>query len=180
MWLCFVCFGKLVEREIEEWLLLLLASIRETVESIRCRNSHATPFTVCLRSLFFGCKQREREKRERVSFQTALKKWLKKKTLSSLKSRSFSLIQHMLSVFLLRHLFCFFFLFFKFHILWTRQSCLLVFSWGIFLFSLLGCFVSSHFHLQTCVLKVNIHCDGCKHKVKKLLQRIEGPPFSLL
>lgn len=47
---------------------------RETVESISCRNSHATPFTVCLRSLFFGCKQREREKRERVSFQTALKK----------------------------------------------------------------------------------------------------------
>ncbi|ESW15028.1 hypothetical protein PHAVU_007G038000 [Phaseolus vulgaris] len=28
--------------------------------------------------------------------------------------------------------------------------------------------------IQTCVLKVNIHCDGCKHKVKKLLQRIEG------
>ncbi|KDP38036.1 hypothetical protein JCGZ_04679 [Jatropha curcas] len=28
--------------------------------------------------------------------------------------------------------------------------------------------------IQTCVLKVNIHCDGCKQKVKKLLQRIEG------
>ncbi|XP_054810008.1 heavy metal-associated isoprenylated plant protein 37-like [Prosopis cineraria] len=28
--------------------------------------------------------------------------------------------------------------------------------------------------IQTCVLKVNIHCDGCKRKVKKLLQRIEG------
>ncbi|XP_060219102.1 heavy metal-associated isoprenylated plant protein 34-like [Lycium barbarum] len=27
---------------------------------------------------------------------------------------------------------------------------------------------------QTCVLKVNIHCDGCKHKVKKKLQKIEG------
>ncbi|KAF8394457.1 hypothetical protein HHK36_020665 [Tetracentron sinense] len=27
---------------------------------------------------------------------------------------------------------------------------------------------------QTCVLKVNIHCDGCKQKVKKLLQKIEG------
>ncbi|MBA0557619.1 hypothetical protein Golob_014675, partial [Gossypium lobatum] len=26
----------------------------------------------------------------------------------------------------------------------------------------------------TCVLKVNIHCDGCKHKVKKILQKIEG------
>lgn len=40
-----------------------------------------------------------------------------------------------------------------------------------------------YLHLQTCVLKVNIHCDGCKHKVKKLLQRIEGAPqtlFSLL
>lgn len=32
-------------------------------------------------------------------------------------------------------------------------------------------------YLQTCVLKVNIHCDGCKQKVKKLLQRIEGAPF---
>ncbi|KAH0448445.1 hypothetical protein IEQ34_022245 [Dendrobium chrysotoxum] len=28
--------------------------------------------------------------------------------------------------------------------------------------------------IQTIVLKVNIHCDGCKHKVRKLLQRIEG------
>ncbi|KAE8719649.1 AICARFT/IMPCHase bienzyme family protein [Hibiscus syriacus] len=28
--------------------------------------------------------------------------------------------------------------------------------------------------IQTCVLKVNIHCDGCKQKVKKLLQRTEG------
>ncbi|GMJ13313.1 HEAVY METAL ASSOCIATED PROTEIN 5 [Hibiscus trionum] len=28
--------------------------------------------------------------------------------------------------------------------------------------------------IQTCVLKVNIHCEGCKQKVKKLLQRIEG------
>ncbi|KAB2619993.1 hypothetical protein D8674_036953 [Pyrus ussuriensis x Pyrus communis] len=28
--------------------------------------------------------------------------------------------------------------------------------------------------IQTCILKVNIHCDGCKQKVKKLLQRIEG------
>ncbi|XP_062170824.1 heavy metal-associated isoprenylated plant protein 37-like [Alnus glutinosa] len=28
--------------------------------------------------------------------------------------------------------------------------------------------------IQTCVLRVNIHCDGCKQKVKKLLQRIEG------
>eukprot|EP00258_Populus_trichocarpa_P009414 XP_002315893.3 heavy metal-associated isoprenylated plant protein 37 isoform X1 [Populus trichocarpa] len=28
--------------------------------------------------------------------------------------------------------------------------------------------------IQTCVLKVNIHCDGCKQKVKKHLQRIEG------
>nr|XP_016496447.1 PREDICTED: uncharacterized protein DDB_G0290685-like [Nicotiana tabacum] len=27
---------------------------------------------------------------------------------------------------------------------------------------------------QTCVLKVNIHCDGCKQKVKKKLQKIEG------
>ncbi|XP_057960836.1 heavy metal-associated isoprenylated plant protein 37 [Malania oleifera] len=28
--------------------------------------------------------------------------------------------------------------------------------------------------IQTFVLKVSIHCDGCKQKVKKLLQRIEG------
>ncbi|XP_057503430.1 heavy metal-associated isoprenylated plant protein 34-like [Actinidia eriantha] len=29
--------------------------------------------------------------------------------------------------------------------------------------------------LQTCVLRVkNIHCDGCKQKLKKLLQKIEG------
>jgi hypothetical protein len=28
--------------------------------------------------------------------------------------------------------------------------------------------------LQTHVLRVNIHCDGCRHKVKKLLQKIEG------
>ncbi|KAF3619751.1 putative MLO-like protein 3-like [Capsicum annuum] len=27
---------------------------------------------------------------------------------------------------------------------------------------------------QTCVLKVNIHCDGCKQEVKKKLQKIEG------
>lgn len=28
--------------------------------------------------------------------------------------------------------------------------------------------------IRTCVLKVNIHCDGCKKKVKKILQKIEG------
>ncbi|XP_028780839.1 heavy metal-associated isoprenylated plant protein 34 [Neltuma alba] len=28
--------------------------------------------------------------------------------------------------------------------------------------------------IQSCVLKVNIHCDGCEHKVKKLLQKIDG------
>ncbi|XP_062192107.1 heavy metal-associated isoprenylated plant protein 37-like [Phragmites australis] len=28
--------------------------------------------------------------------------------------------------------------------------------------------------IQNHVLRVNIHCDGCKHKVKKLLQKIEG------
>ncbi|RWW02713.1 hypothetical protein GW17_00034176 [Ensete ventricosum] len=28
--------------------------------------------------------------------------------------------------------------------------------------------------LQTVILKVHIHCDGCKQEVKKLLQRIEG------
>ncbi|KAL9249303.1 Heavy metal-associated isoprenylated plant protein 37-like protein [Drosera capensis] len=28
--------------------------------------------------------------------------------------------------------------------------------------------------IQTCVLRMNIDCDGCKFKVKKLLQKIEG------
>ncbi|KAK4770578.1 hypothetical protein SAY87_031110 [Trapa incisa] len=28
--------------------------------------------------------------------------------------------------------------------------------------------------IQTCVLKVNIHCDGCKQEVKKILQKIDG------
>ncbi|KAK9063693.1 hypothetical protein SSX86_017565 [Deinandra increscens subsp. villosa] len=28
--------------------------------------------------------------------------------------------------------------------------------------------------IQTCVLRVNLHCDGCKHKVKKILQKIDG------
>lgn len=28
--------------------------------------------------------------------------------------------------------------------------------------------------VQTCVLKVNIHCDGCKDKVKKILHKIDG------
>lgn len=28
--------------------------------------------------------------------------------------------------------------------------------------------------VQTCVLKVNIHCDGCKQEVKKILQKIDG------
>ncbi|XP_076951215.1 uncharacterized protein LOC143624444 [Bidens hawaiensis] len=28
--------------------------------------------------------------------------------------------------------------------------------------------------IKTCTLKVNLHCEGCKHKVKKTLQRIEG------
>ena len=29
-------------------------------------------------------------------------------------------------------------------------------------------------YMQKCVLKVNIHCDGCKNKVKKILQKIDG------
>ncbi|KAK4797534.1 hypothetical protein SAY86_029860 [Trapa natans] len=28
--------------------------------------------------------------------------------------------------------------------------------------------------IKTCALKVNIHCDGCRHKVKKILQKIDG------
>ncbi|KAF8399023.1 hypothetical protein HHK36_014889 [Tetracentron sinense] len=46
---------------------------------------------------------------------------------------------------------------------------------GLFLGDFSSSFVLSLFLLlQTCILKVNIHCDGCKQKVKKLLQRIEG------
>jgi len=29
-------------------------------------------------------------------------------------------------------------------------------------------------NMQKCVLRVNIHCDGCKSKVKKILQKIDG------
>ncbi|KAI8003974.1 Heavy metal-associated isoprenylated plant protein 32 [Camellia lanceoleosa] len=53
-----------------------------------------------------------------------------------------------------------------------------------FLFPLLypsGCSVSvqnmskeEFLKIQTCVLKVNIHCDGCKRKVKKILHKIDG------
>ncbi|CAL9108096.1 unnamed protein product, partial [Musa textilis] len=35
----------------------------------------------------------------------------------------------------------------------------------------ISCFL---LHLQACVLKVNICCDGCQKKVKKLLQKIDG------
>ncbi|KAK9092268.1 hypothetical protein Syun_027179 [Stephania yunnanensis] len=37
-----------------------------------------------------------------------------------------------------------------------------------------------HQQQQSCVLKVNIHCDGCKQDAKKLLQRIEGGSYALL
>ncbi|KAK4748841.1 hypothetical protein SAY87_015427 [Trapa incisa] len=33
---------------------------------------------------------------------------------------------------------------------------------------------------QICVLRVNIHCEGCKKKVKKLLQKIEGVDGTLI
>jgi len=33
--------------------------------------------------------------------------------------------------------------------------------------------------MQKSVLKVNIHCDGCKHKVKKILQKIDGMYYAL-
>jgi copper chaperone CopZ len=45
---------------------------------------------------------------------------------------------------------------------------------------LLLVFFLCFFYVQTCVLKVNIHCDGCKKKVKKLLQRIEGADFLIV
>lgn len=34
--------------------------------------------------------------------------------------------------------------------------------------------IIAYYCFQTFVLRVNIHCDGCKHKVKKLLKRTEG------
>ncbi|PKA53456.1 Heavy metal-associated isoprenylated plant protein 26 [Apostasia shenzhenica] len=34
--------------------------------------------------------------------------------------------------------------------------------------------------MQTSVLKVNIHCDGCKQKVKKLIQKIDGVYSTLI
>ncbi|MFS8001496.1 putative heavy metal-associated domain superfamily [Helianthus anomalus] len=34
--------------------------------------------------------------------------------------------------------------------------------------------------IQTCSLKVNIHCDGCKRKVKKIIQNIEDCNLMLL
>ncbi|THG01628.1 hypothetical protein TEA_023015 [Camellia sinensis var. sinensis] len=56
-----------------------------------------------------------------------------------------------------------------------------------FLFPLLypsGCSVSvqnmskeEFLKIQTCVLKVNIHCDGCKRKVKKILHKIDDAPI---
>ncbi|WOK95984.1 neurogenic protein mastermind-like [Canna indica] len=33
---------------------------------------------------------------------------------------------------------------------------------------------SKFLKIQTCILKVNIHCDGCKKKVKKLLHKVDG------
>ena len=35
-------------------------------------------------------------------------------------------------------------------------------------------FVCSSPNPQTCVLKVNIHCDGCQKKVKKILSKNDG------
>ena len=48
-------------------------------------------------------------------------------------------------------------------------SCLLLFSSLNILFPF--CWLVGS---QTCVLKVNIHCDGCEKKVKKILHKIDG------
>ena len=55
----------------------------------------------------------------------------------------------------------------------------LVFSLSILLFWCFQCFFCFFFfpNLQTYVLGVNIHCDGCKQKVKKIIQIIEGVSF---
>ncbi|KAK1433208.1 hypothetical protein QVD17_10116 [Tagetes erecta] len=39
-----------------------------------------------------------------------------------------------------------------------------------YVFEIPFCFLDE----QKCALKVNIHCDGCKQKVKKILKKIEG------
>jgi copper chaperone CopZ len=66
-------------------------------------------------------------------------------------------------------------------------SASLIFFTSVFFLTLLTLFCLPHFSLwvlffsslfQTCVLKVNIHCDGCQKKVKKLLQKIDGASFS--
>ncbi|RWW20834.1 hypothetical protein GW17_00015034 [Ensete ventricosum] len=36
------------------------------------------------------------------------------------------------------------------------------------------CALNNLFTMQTCVLKVSIHCNGCKKKVNKLLQKVDG------
>ena len=37
--------------------------------------------------------------------------------------------------------------------------------------------LSSSPNPQTCLFKVNIHCDGCRKKVKKILSKIDGKRF---
>lgn len=99
------------------------------------------------------------------------------------KDGDFKLLKIQVLFFLLCYLFClaksftfmsFFFLFYDFCV--CIRNFLLKMS---VLFAVFVCIVSFH-SLQTFVLRVNIHCDGCKHKVKKLLQRIEGTVILLI
>lgn len=52
-------------------------------------------------------------------------------------------------------------------------------DWYTFVFFTLFLFPVGVLFMQTCVLKVNIHCDGCKDKVRKILQKIDGNILSL-
>ena len=44
---------------------------------------------------------------------------------------------------------------------------------------ILGFWLCWLFHWQTLALKVSIHCEGCKKKVKKVLHSIEGTCYSV-
>ena len=58
------------------------------------------------------------------------------------------------------------------HPTYTQAHRFIVSSEHSFFFFLLS--VGWLVHSQTCVLKVNIHCDGCEKKVKKILHKIDG------
>lgn len=139
-----------------------------------------TPSAMCLGLFFFVSNRGGREKEGDCFIPDRIKQMTKEGDFKLLKIQVFPPVIHpMLSVFW-DPLFVYDFIL-NFRFLWTKQSWVLVFSWGVlFLFSFAACFVSSHFHPHTCLLRLNIHCHEYKQKVKKLLQRIEGPHFPFI